>query len=98
MEMSRRAARAHWGLSEGRRDLPLAIGRVALHADSRLARGLSVKCARREWTAAHLDSRRRSSDVSRTQTPLSPDLQQIALSARRFHDSVWQSESRARRN
>ena len=86
------------GYLKGRRGLSLAIRRFHLHADSRTARYLSVKRARRERFVAHGDSLRRSGAVSRAQASLSPGLQQVAVSARRLHDSVRQSEDRARRN
>ena len=64
--------------------------------------GLRVVCpgdrARRQRTAAHRDSLRRSGDLPRAQAPLPPDVQQGGVSRPELHDSVRQGEDRARRH
>ena len=66
-----------------RRDLPLADGRVAVHALPRPARRLPGDRARRQRTAAHGDPLRRSGDLPRAQAPLPPDVQQGRVSRAR---------------
>ena len=81
-----------------RRDLSLADGRVAVHALPRTARRLPGDGARRQRTAAHRDSLRRSGDLPRAQASLSADVQQGRVSRSELHDSVRQGEDRARRH
>ena len=73
--------------------LSLADRRVAVHALPGLARGLPVDGARRERSAAHRHSLRRSGDLPRAQASLSPDVQQGGVSRPELHDSVRQGAS-----
>ena len=63
--------------------LPLADGRVAVHALPGPARRLPGDRARRERPAAHRDPLRRPGDLPRAQAPLPPDVQQGGVSRAR---------------
>ncbi len=66
-----------------RRDLPLADGRVAVHALPGTSRRVSGDGARCERTAAHRDPLRRSGDLPRAQASVPPDVQQGRVSRAR---------------
>jgi hypothetical protein len=70
--------------------LPLADGRVAVHALPRAARGLPEQRARRQRPAAHGDPLRRSGDLPRAQASLPADVQQGRVSRPELHDPVRQ--------
>ena len=82
-------------ISDRRIDLSLAVRREHLHAYAGHARGVSVECARRQRSAAHGDSLRRSGAVPGAQAAVPRDLWARAVSGAGLHDSVRQGEDRA---
>ena len=93
LALEQRLQRARRGARDVRRihprcDLPFANRRVAVHALSGVARGVSVYRARCERAVADGDPLRRPRDLPRAQAPLSPDVQQGPQSRAELHDSV----------
>ena len=84
LEMPDGRPRSGGRLSERRRDLSQPIRSLDLHIDSRMARGHALNRARRERVVAHRHPVRRPGALPRTQTPLSPDVQQEPLSRDRI--------------
>ena len=91
-------SRAHRRLSDGRRHLPLAIGRKHLHAHSGAARGVPLERARRQRPAAHGHSLRRPGAVSRAQAALSRDLWPRGVSGAGVRHSLREGEDRSSRH
>ena len=83
LQLPGRGPRGLRRLPEGRRDLPLPDGRLAVHAHAGAARGLPGHGARRQRPAAHRDPLRRPGALPRAQAPVPADVQQVAATPAR---------------
>ena len=85
-----RGAGAVRRLPQGRRSVPLPVGRGALHPHSGAARRHALERARCQRPAAHRDPLRRPGDLPGAQAPLPSDAQQGPVPRSRLHGPVRQ--------